>query len=110
MKKLIEDVVQFQRETFPSATHKSKLFHLLKEVEELIEELETFESGGGSMKRIESEYADCFILLIGSFSYAGFEYKDIERIVREKLEINKKRKWGKPDSNGVVLHIKEENE
>ena len=35
--------------------------------------------------------------------------EDIKRLfnlTRKKLEINKLRKWGKPDKNGVVEHMK----
>jgi hypothetical protein len=34
-------------------------------------------------------------------------YNDICKAISEKFEINKKRKWGKPDANGVVNHIED---
>jgi hypothetical protein len=33
-------------------------------------------------------------------------YEDICQAIQEKFEINKSRKWGKPDANRVVKHIK----
>ncbi len=33
-------------------------------------------------------------------------YQDICKAIQEKFEINKARKWGEPDANGVVNHIK----
>lgn len=104
---LLDDILNWQKHTFPDSYAISKLHHLSQEVPELIEELEYFENGGGSINRIRMEFADCFLLLMGSATIAGFSAEDIETMIREKLEINKKRKWGIPDENGVVLHIKE---
>ena len=53
------------------------------------------------------EYADCFLLLFGSAYADGMSYQDIQDAIKEKLEICKKRKWGQPDENGVVNHIKD---
>jgi hypothetical protein len=33
------------------------------------------------------------------------DYDDISNAILEKMSINKKRKWGTPDENGVVKHI-----
>ena len=52
------------------------------------------------------EFADCFLLLFGAASSDGMSYEDICNAIQEKLEINKRRKWGEPDKNGVVNHIK----
>ena len=107
MQQLINDILQFQIETFPTSNTISKLHHLSREVPELIEELEAFDKGGGSVQKVRMEYADCFLLLFGSAGIYGLNAEDIKRIVREKLEINRKRKWGKPDENGVINHIKD---
>lgn len=107
MQDLLDEILKFQIETFPTSNAISKLHHLSREVPELVEELEQFDKGGGSIQRIKMEYADCFLLLMGSAAIAGFTADDIAAFVREKLEINRKRKWGKPDAQGVVLHIKD---
>lgn len=52
------------------------------------------------------EFADCFTLLFGAASSYGMSYNDILNCIEDKMIINKKRKWGKPDENGVVNHIK----
>jgi len=45
---------------------------------------------------------------MGAAKADGMSYEDICNAISEKLEINKKRVWGEPDSNGVINHVKEE--
>lgn len=107
MNKLLFDrVTKWQDETFGKATPISKLHHLEDEIEELME-------GFAEMKNsdeIKSEYADCFLLLYGSAAKFGMSYDDINLAISRKMDINEKRKWGKPDEQGVVRHIEEGNE
>lgn len=95
-------VTKWQNETFEKATSLSKIAHLKREVKELKKDLKT----NSPAKRLE--FADCFILLFGAAASDGMTYEDIVNCVNEKMEINKSRKWGEPESNGVVSHIKEE--
>lgn len=105
---LLDEINHFQVTTFPKSDAMSKLVHLSKEVVELFEELAKGDERRYDNKdKIEMEYADCFLLLFGSAGAHGLNAEDIARIIREKLEINRNRKWGKPDEDGVVLHIKE---
>lgn len=46
------------------------------------------------------------MLLFGAAASFGMTYKDICAAVDEKMAINRVRKWGKPDADGVVKHIK----
>jgi NTP pyrophosphatase (non-canonical NTP hydrolase) len=94
------DVLGFQKEvhewsqaSFPHQTPESKFEHLRREIIELGEDL----SDG-------QEMADCFLLLIG---LAEMKSVDIFSEAVKKLEINKNRKWGKPDKHGVSSHVKE---
>lgn len=96
-----EAITQWQRETFPGASPLSKIAHLKQEVEELRIDLA---AGRPSRK---SEFADCFMLLFGAAASDGMTYDDISACIDAKMEINKLRKWGTPDENGVVNHIKE---
>ena len=52
------------------------------------------------------EYADCFMLLLDSAAHYHLTVDALINLTRKNLEVNKKRKWGKPDKNGVVEHIK----
>lgn len=90
----------WQKQTFPQGTSLSKLAHLKQEVQELENDLKT----NNPEKRLE--FADCFLLLFGAAASDGMTYEDICNAIQEKHEINLKRKWGKPDENGVVNHIK----
>ncbi|HNQ42521.1 MAG TPA: DUF550 domain-containing protein [Saprospiraceae bacterium] len=94
------EISAWQKETFGQATPLSKLDHLAYELVELVKDL----ISNNPDRRLE--YADCFFLLFGSASADGMSYQDICDAIQEKFEINKARKWGKPDENGVVNHIK----
>ncbi len=92
-------ITNWQNKTFGKATAESKLFHLLEEIKETHEAIITDDKN----KRLE--FADCFILLFGAAASDGMTYEEINWAIEEKMEINFKRKWGKPDVNGVVNHI-----
>lgn len=76
--------------------------HLKKECDELIESLKKPEDHF----HIREELADCFILILNVTSKAGYDFPTLLRDAKAKMDINKARKWGKPDKNGVVEHIK----
>ncbi len=75
------------------------LQHLKKEIEELIKE----------PSRLE-EYADVGILWLNSAAKAGHNVDDLYFSMVGKMMVNKSRKWGKPDENGVVEHLREDGE
>jgi NTP pyrophosphatase (non-canonical NTP hydrolase) len=78
----------------------SKLAHLKQELEEVADPDLSFAS-----RRLE--FADCLLLLFGAAHAAGMTYADITEAISHKMEVNKKRKWGKPDADGVVNHIRD---
>lgn len=95
------DVTRWQNETFPGANSLSKMAHLAEELQELYIDLVKKSPD----RRLE--FADCFLLLFGCAAADGMSYDDICDALVEKMKINKARKWGTPDQNGVVKHIKE---
>jgi len=95
------EISAWQKETFGQATPLSKLAHLAQEIPELSYDL----VNNKPERRLE--FADCFFLLFGCAAADGMTYQDICDAIQEKFEINKARKWGKPDENGVVNHIKQ---
>jgi len=101
----MDELGKWQIETFPSATSLSKLHHLKQETLELIEAINSSVIPCPGNVYVRREYADCFMLLLGAATKDGFTANNIIEAIREKHEINKKRKWGKPDKNGVVKHI-----
>lgn len=116
---LMNDIREWSDATFGYRKRTTAIVHhLKKEVDELIQALnKTYELGCdesvgvGELRRqidkTEFEYADCFMLLLDSAHHFGLSAENIVHLTREKLEINKKRKWGKPDENGVVEHIRD---
>lgn len=91
---------QFLSDQTPPYTIIPLLNHLKKEVKELIEK-----------PYDQTEWADVMILVLGGF-FRAFANSGIDtpghliEITRRKLEINKYRKWGKSDEEGVIEHIK----
>lgn len=90
------DIAAFTDSVFGKSNPVSKLHHLREEVDELIEDVND-----------THEWADCVILLIDAAKKAGHDMDDLYSFVQEKMKINKNRKWGAPDENGVVRHVKE---
>ncbi|MBI3545973.1 MAG: DUF550 domain-containing protein [Gammaproteobacteria bacterium] len=66
--------------------------HLSKEVIELSDNPRDME-----------ELADCMLLL---FHLAHQNGGNLQAAIARKFEINKRRKWGKPDARGVVEHVR----
>ena len=66
--------------------------HLKKEVVELAENPRDME-----------ELADCMLLL---FHLAHQNGGNLQSAIARKFAINQRRKWGKPDANGVVEHVR----
>lgn len=100
MKELFEKITKWQDETFGESTSLSKLSHLEQEIKELKADIKVLNID------FRLEFADCFFLLFGAAHKEGLSFEDICNALNEKLEINKKRSWGKPDEDGVVNHIK----
>ena len=72
---------------------KGPLNHLKLEIEEVIE----------SEGKI-SEFIDCFMLLLDSFRKVGGNEEILLQGLKNKLDINKLRKW-KKSNNDIYLHI-----
>lgn len=116
---LMDDIASWSDATFGEGQRNPAiLHHLKKEVNELIESVERFQACGikiigykGSEEACIAafnEYADCLMLLLDSAHHFGLNSATLIQFTRQKLETNKKRKWGNPDCNGVVEHIKVE--
>lgn len=102
-KEMFEEITKWQSEIFTKATAQSASCHLREEVNELVHDL----TWGMGRERTVMEYADCFLLLFGSAKLFGLTYDDICNAINEKMEINKKRKWGEVNEQGYVKHIEE---
>ncbi len=89
---LKEVIEAWQKQTFPGATPESCRHHLRRELKELCE-----------VPSDRLEMADIFFLLV---AVARTEGVDLAQAVLDKLAINMRREWGKPDAQGVVTHVR----
>ncbi len=89
--KFQKEVGTWGNETFTKAHPDSIIAHLRREVTEL------------QNSHRPEESADCLILLLHHAHRVGY---DLLEEAKKKFEIIKKRKWGEPDKEGVVEHIK----
>ena len=94
----LDEIGQTSIDLFGNPTNPlPSLHHLQEEVKEVMKEpLDV------------TEYADCLILLMGAFKRIGGTAEQLVQAAIDKVEVNKKRKWGKADENGVIKHIDEE--
>jgi NTP pyrophosphatase (non-canonical NTP hydrolase) len=119
LQSLMNDISEWSDSTFGDAQRNPGIvYHLKMEADELIEALDKsallgadlsvgIGEYGRQVKKTKMEFADCFMLLLDSASHFHLSAEELIETTRKKLEINKKRKWGKPDKNGVVEHIRE---
>jgi len=119
IQKLQDDIKKWSDGAFGvHRTGKPIAHHLKKEIDELITALDVFHQGTysdnitvGAMQVVNKrhhilmESVDCFTLLLDVLAHEQFDVNELVEASYFKLEINKKRKWGKPDENGVVEHI-----
>lgn len=104
VQKLMDDIHQWADNTFgKERTALAPLRHLQKEVRELQEAI-AFED---KPNQVELEFADCFILLLNAAAKYGLTFDRMVTAATVKMEINKARKWGKPDADGVAEHIRD---
>jgi NTP pyrophosphatase (non-canonical NTP hydrolase) len=90
-------VTNWQDKIFTKATPLSCAHHLEEEAEELRKAIENGEE-------VNTEIADCFLLLFAVCNKSGLGYEDVITIIDEKMEVNYKRNWGKPNEKGYVKH------
>ena len=93
--KLQDDIGIFTDATFGESTPRSKALHLAEEAKE-----------AAADPADVIEWADCMILLLDGARKAGFTTEHLYQAVLKKMEINKSRKWGEKDKDGVVRHVK----
>jgi len=93
--KMQDDIGEFTEKTFGKGTVKGKITHLAEELEEVLADPDD-----------RHEWADCMILLLGAARCAGLDMNDLHQAMQEKMDINRKRKWGPPDEDGIVRHVR----
>lgn len=107
LQQLVDEIGQWSDTTFGDVSNGfSKVKHLEKEVFELADAIRYSTENSPADVDLRYEFADCFMLLFDAAKKCNFTVDDIMDAMREKLEINRKRKWGDPNEHGVVEHIR----
>ena len=91
MNKLFNEIGQWAETTFTKSTPESAFNHLKREVKELSNNLHD-----------GKEMADIVMIIAHLASKAGI---DLEAEIIKKFNVNKSRRWGEPDEEGVCEHI-----
>jgi len=103
LNELKDKAIHFSDTTFGKGRKASApAYHLVEEVEELLDALKDNED-------VDTEFADCFLLLIDAFRMHYGDDVNMQKLIdisSHKLDICYTREWGEPDKNGVVKHIK----
>jgi hypothetical protein len=90
---LYNDLGEWTKEVFPDADSIAHLYKLKDETEEAIKTPTDI-----------TEYADCLMAIFGASYKAGFAYDELILACKNKLSINKTRKWIK-GKNNTYQHI-----
>lgn len=90
---IVNEIREWAQETFGNSTPQRKIAHLKREINEVLESPSDI-----------IEWADCAMLFFDALTLQGFTVEELQNAMQEKLEINKKREWSKPDHEGVQEH------
>lgn len=105
-----EDVEKWMAWTlanFPKSGTEASLIHLQEEIKEILSELQSDDPNPTSEEGVTlMEFADAFICLFTAAGKSGFTIQEIFRAVKNKMEINYKRKWILNPDN-TYSHVKE---
>lgn len=101
---LIEEFTKFTLNTFMDATAESSLVKLINELVELRSEMVS-----GTPSAVIYEYIDCLMCLFDSMARMGFSTHLIVESFKNKLMVNKGRKWIKNPDN-TYSHVKNQNQ
>lgn len=106
---LMDEVSEWQNKTFKTVECVNISRHLEKEAKELTEALENYYNDVSPLTNInvDLEFADCITLLVACAKRKGLTADRLIELGFEKLEINKRKKWGEQNEDGTYSHIKE---
>ena len=93
---LMDSATAFVKGLLPGVTYQVQVKKVLEEVNELVASPDT-----------HVEYADVLLTLLVAYRLRGGTADELLQLAEEKTEINKTRKWGEPDADGLKHHIKE---
>lgn len=112
MKTLQQEVTEWADNTFSNSSLKSRLVHLMRELNEAYEATFGLSTMAGDVDKIRMEIADAGLITLHAASGIGIEIDESNlneyfvNAMYAKLHENRKRVWGDPDAEGVVEHLR----
>jgi hypothetical protein len=100
---LAADHADWSQRTFGTDTERGPVGafrHLEKETREAVEAFTEFQAGNTSHADFVEESADCLILLLDGIRRGGVTLPQLIEAARQKMEVNKRRKWPAPAPDG----------
>ena len=107
---LMEEISEWSDATFGEMQRNAGIIaHLIREVKELADAWNKYEREPCNQYLYEfyEELADCMMLLLDTAAHADMDSRLLLNEVKRKLDINKKRRWGKANADGSIEHLKE---
>lgn len=103
MESLENEIIAWNKETFPNATMKAKQKKLVEECKELLAALIY-----GNLQGALEEVADIFIVAVSiAADREHFENNvSMSRVIADKLKVNRARQWGEENENGDRPRVK----
>ena len=92
-------VGKWSDDTFPESETATRVAHMKKELNELVEATD--------INEIAEECADVYLMLLHEADAHGF---DLLGVAKQKFEIVKLREWNDPDENGIIEHNRSKQE
>lgn len=96
MKKLQKEITNWHKATFPEATRENVVNKAKEELSELMAELDDYVPHEVRLENVIEESADVVIIISALLGRLGV---NLNAAVRDKMNINKKRKWS---ADGMV--------
>lgn len=111
---LIDEQSSWSQKTFGADNVRGPigaLKHLEKEAKEAWEASELYQGattlmGDDARKSFQVELADCLLLLLDATRRSGMTMRQLIRVAKEKMAVNKAREWPKPTSDEPVEHVR----
>lgn len=104
---VLKNEIEFSDKAFGKIPFTGPLNHLLREIQEVINEEKSHAPNENNASLLE--FADCLLLLLNAFRirHRDLLAGDLLRACMNKIEMNKKRTWNKPDSDMTFQHKEE---
>jgi NTP pyrophosphatase (non-canonical NTP hydrolase) len=102
-----QQIGEWHTETFPNISMYTHVKHMQKELYELRESLVFLANNKLGSENVAEEADDLYIMLLSLAHRIGF---DLQESAKNKFAELKTRTWGEPDVDGVIEHVRNDEE